>query len=835
MALSGRRLWWFAMLGATLALFMSARVGAQSDHRFSLYQIYWNGGPLSSALPARYAFSRLLSDLWWSGAQLPPLSVVAAHEQYCHTVDAASIAAIPTMLQLRNEDPDGRALNLTEDDRNRYRTHLRRMDAVAESAEAQLWNDLASAASGNEAAELAVQQARGRRKVDAQVERVLRRASIIRDRGLLPPDIGAYVRVILESDELPPETRAAIMAGFDKGAGARAIAWKAVEPAVAAAVDFTFARQLHLNEIGLNSPMRQELFSVQAAERARVIAAEWAAAQGAMAAMPQGIRARVHREACLGLLTSGRQGGRIVSFPKVGRLVPSSVHQLATSVLAIGAFDDATRDAMRATLASWMAADEQLAARAVNDEIARLASVPPKAATDPEAAMGEREDPNPFESVAGARQELARAKLAELSAATGLDWSKPEVEVPNPEVRSALSAADHAVVGKPSARYLPGRSELEHSEVRKNVAAMPRAWRLNERQHVIEQLGLAEAELAVAHQVLADADAAWAERVAPLLVVEGVAGDELAANRRAAWREASAIEDAMIASLLSAFASPSTGARARLAMAALARQETQFFANGRLFPASFKSPQSGIARSALEFRGSPEERDAVVASVAAHAPEIRAALQSYREFSLHVVDAAERTTADQNAARTGGRDEMSESEAASRAKNWQRHAELIAAQRKQVESRQRELIAAIVADLPSELGARWQRARRAAAATTRHGDSDERRSDLEWAFAQQPGTEAFLRILDAESTPVLDACDVWVCATLDELARREPPIPEVVAGQQDERLQEHNGYLRVLLLPGCADRMNHALFRVAHALPPEAIALAPSLRCYLRN
>ncbi len=846
------------VLPALLALACAEAADALYGATSLSQQVYLHGGPIQAAMPVRYGFRRLLSDLWWSGVQLSPLAVVEAHRHYCDTLDDARNATIPFVLQLHRDIASGVPLGLAKDDQTRLSSHQARMAAIAERAELQLFGELIAAAGKDDAALQALLRLQSRRKLEALVERTQRRASIMEHFGLLPRDVGAMLRALAERRDLSVEARQAFLAALDRHAAAREQAWQAADSAVGAAAKLTLDLQQHLVEIGLTDPMGAQLVPVDSPQRARVLLAEWEASQDVLAALPARDRARLCREATWVLFPACNQTQIQIAFPKAGMRWVHDIRDLARALISMGQWDKERRAAIRGICADWIAHDDTLYAAAISAELRRLASLPSVPAERYKSPTPE-ERSEPLESTSQKRQELARAKLAELAAATGVDWLRENGTMPvQNDAPAQPDAADEELFGAADPAFVPSRSEALNRARYDNEAFVPIPWREDERADLIRRLRLGEQEATVAALVLADADAAWEARIVPrvrtLVAVAQermrsgrVAGSDRDAavkevlgrqpDRRAAWDEADAIDSAMVRALQQALATSAPEGRTLLCVAALARTEELLLVSPLASRMVFPSNSAvGFLRCAMEIRGTTAERNALLGALCEHAEEIRTAMLAWRNNLLDLAEALEMQDA-QLPDRMGDgspTEKMLREVAASRAMGI-RIEELAIQCRQQVRAAQQQLMASIGAQLPAALLERWQRSMRLLGAIPDRALGDDRRIDLEVALSRMPEAPALLQLMSEQTTTILDARDLWADTLLQDFERRAGPLVEGPSNNNRIAAYERAAQVRELLVSGCEDRVDHALYRVAHALPPEVAAQLPALRPYLQR
>lgn len=788
---------------------------------------------MSSAVPVWYGFRRLVTDLWWAEVQVPPQVLVDVHARYAEAMQRAMVESVPFVLLMGRNWDAGRALDVSPEDRERYAAHQKRMAAAAEASEARLFDELTSALASDEAAVQRLALLRERRRTEALIARMRRAAGVGEDCLSLPRDASTTLRYALESFDLSPEERRAVVAAEQKHAQKRAAAWAGAESAVQGAVDAVFAVQADLVKNGLTEPMGQRAFPVNPKARAEVIATEWGFVRDVLKALP----ADLHEgaiNAADSSLWPGAGRTRWNWLPVVDGRPPVSVRALAAIVLRRSDLSDERRKAARTVLEEWCREEMALYAAAVDRAIAQLRQEAPPS-YDPSRLSAQRFDEDPLYDLREPQKELAARMRARLSDATGMDFKASSVTLPPQASPAALGPEDRRLMGRTGERIVPARSERRFSEMYAEQGRVPHfpsdEWRVAAEQ----QGGLPESARLVVDAVVKDGREAWATRVEPL-TQRGDRDDAawLAAGR-SAWDEADAVVQTMATALDAAVPERASGVTLgqRLWMQWLAAQEDFLQASG-VGVRMWLSDVPGMLESMLVFRGNPTECQYLATAFAAHSKDVSADLLALRAAAWEVQERADAFRRAQDSSRQGSAGPSDEAERAKLLEVSRAYQASVARARELLLQKRADWMSCIASQVPPEVGERWMRTVRLSRVSSEPELSDTWRVDLEDMLASRPEHRAWVATVREVVSPELDARDAWACAVVTEVERRTGTSTLEGTPASRELDRELGDYPSALLERPCQDYVERAMYRLAHTLPPDVAQSLPLMRRYLR-
>lgn len=817
-----------------LSLLLPSRpAAAQGYAQFSGSRAEWRPGPMSSAVPVWYGFRHLLPDLWWSEIQVPPQALVDAHARYAEAMQRAMVESVPFVLMMGRNSDAGRALNVSPEDRERYTAHQRRMIAAAEAGEARLFDELASALASDEAAVQRLAQLRERRRLEATIARIRSAAGVGEDCLTLPRDTSTTLRRVLEAFDLSPEERRAVVSVEQKHAQKRAAAWTGSESAVQTAVDAVFELQAYWVRSRLSGPMGQRAYPVAPEARAAVIAAEWSFAREVMQSLP----ADVHEEAASVVdasLWTGTVAYLRFPLPDVDGRQPRSIRALAVIVLGRSDLSDEKRKAARSVLEAWCREEMMLYAAGVDRAIERLRQEAPPS-YDPVRLLEQRFDEDALDDLRQPLAELATRMRAQLSDATGMDFRANSVTLPLQESPAMLGPEDRRLIGRQRESLAPVRSERRFSETFAGKGRIPHfpsdEWRVATGQ----QGGPDEAARLVVDAVVQDGRDAWATRVEPL-TQRGDRDDAawLAAGR-SAWDEADAVVQAMATALDAAAPERVSGVTLgqRLWVQWLSAQEQSLLGSG-VGRSMWQSRVPVMLESVLVSRGSPTECQDLITALVAHSKDIAADLLALRAVAWEVHERGDALRHVQESGRQGSRGASDEAERAKLLEANDAYQASVARAREMLLQKRADWASRIASHVPPEVAERWLRTVRLSRVSGEPALGDTWRVDLEDVLASRPEHRAWVSTVREVVSPELDARDAWACAVVTEVERRTGTSTLEGTPASRELDRELGDYPSALLERPCQDYVERAMYRLAHALPPEVAQSLPLMRLYLR-
>jgi len=766
---------------------------------------------MSSAVPVWYGFRRLLTDLWWAEVTVPPEALLAAHARYAGTIQSAIVDALPFAVAMQREAWHGRPIDLSQEERTGLVLHRKRMLLASDAAEARLFEELAGALGNDEPARLRLQELRERRSAEATIDRARRAAGVGADCLSLPRNGSVVMRQIAERGDLSPEERRTLVAVEQRHASERRLAWTRAESSVARAVEATLALQSELARVDATGVARGRAHPVAPSARAAVIAAEWELLQELLSHSPGDVASRrveLAMHVLLPVAVIPWLGTDVL--PIVDRNQPRTERELATRVLVAPGLTAEQRDSARPILEEWCREVDAALAAALIERIQQLrgAEEPEPGTWDALRAL----EPEWLMEFAARRLEIARRMRSRLVAATGLSWKGGEPLVPISVVERADDAADEEAAAATHDPESHAVATNMYRNLRKlmllQVGPVP-IWPIDE----LPRLCPLAAEPAAHRQqvlvrILEDARADWASRVSASTENEDAAPESF----RLAWREADGVMARLKAALDAAAPETECGMTVgqRVWMDWLMTQEIMLQESDALPGHRPSERERGVLDSILRFRGSAADRQAMLQAVAAALDQWTAEVKALRDLWLDVTEARR------------GSAEVREDEAIERLRvQWPRvHA---------------VWVGRVVSEVPAALARRWQNEVRVAHASERPALGDAWRHEVEVMLSARPEWRTWVEKSRELVAPELDARDAWVCSVTDELERVAGASVGrgIMAPREIDRTLLQDCVAALLERP-CQDYVERAMYRLAHALPPEVAQSLPLMRLYLR-